>query len=173
MSVSFIELVSSLEQPGCGSPTGIDSHGYRPQPRASSSPFKTERVGDGADRGAPEHWTSNIQNPPVQCTHANFDVRCSSSGLLPDLGRGKAVFQTKKRRGLLRVEKVATKGFFAVAEDSVGNRVPEKSSYMSQLVFVGFPDGPHRVGTVVSVLKKEGAITCFVRGDSLFLAWRN
>jgi len=173
VSVSFIELVSSLEQPGCGSPTGIDSHGYRPQPRASSSPFKTERVGDGADRGAPEHWTSNIQNPPVQCTHANFDVRCSSSGLLPDLGRGKAVFQTKKRRGLLRVEKVAMKVFFGVAEDSVENRVPERSSHMSQLVFVGFPDGSHRVGTVVSVLKKRRSdhLSCW-RGQ-LFLAWRN
>ena len=79
-------------------------------------------------------------------------------------------FQTKERRGLLRVEKVATKVSFGVAEDSVGNRVPEKSSHVSQLVFVGFPDGSHRVGTVVSVLKKEGAITCFVGGDSLFFS---
>ncbi len=82
-------------------------------------------------------------------------------------------FRTTKRRGLLRVEKVATKVSFGVAEDSVGNRVPVKSSHISQLVFVGFPDGSHRVGTVVSVLKKEGAITCFVGGGSLFLAWRN
>ena len=39
---------------------------------------------------------------------------------------------------------------------------------MSQLLFVGFPDGSLRIGKVVSILKKEGRITYFVEGDSFF-----
>jgi len=40
---------------------------------------------------------------------------------------------------------------------------------MSQLLFVGFPDGSLRIGKVVSILKKEGAITYFVGADDFFL----
>jgi len=39
---------------------------------------------------------------------------------------------------------------------------------MSQLLFVGFPDGSLRIG-MVSILKKEGAITYFFGADDFFL----
>ena len=39
---------------------------------------------------------------------------------------------------------------------------------MSQLLFVGFPDGSLRIGKVVSILKKEGQITYYVGADNFF-----
>jgi len=39
---------------------------------------------------------------------------------------------------------------------------------MPQLLFQGFPDGAIRIGTTVSVLKKDGAVTYFVGPDNYF-----
>ncbi len=39
---------------------------------------------------------------------------------------------------------------------------------MPQLLFQGFPDGAIRIGTTLSVLKKEGTVTYFVGPDSFF-----
>ena len=39
---------------------------------------------------------------------------------------------------------------------------------MPQLLFQGFPDGAIRIGDVLSVLKKEGAVTYFVGPDNFF-----
>ena len=39
---------------------------------------------------------------------------------------------------------------------------------MPQLLLHGFPDGASRIGSVVSVLKKEGVVTYFVGPDNYF-----
>ena len=39
---------------------------------------------------------------------------------------------------------------------------------MPQLLLQGFPDGAIRIGSVVSVLKKEGRVTYFVGSDNFF-----
>ena len=39
---------------------------------------------------------------------------------------------------------------------------------MPQLLFAGFPEGAIRVGSILSILKKEGRVTYFVGADNYF-----
>src|ERR1035438_512010 len=44
----------------------------------------------------------------------------------------------------------------------------QRGSTMPQLLLQGFPDGAMRIGSTLSVLKKEGRVTYFVGPDSYF-----
>ena len=39
---------------------------------------------------------------------------------------------------------------------------------MPQLLFAGFPEGAIRIGSILSILKKEGEVTSFVGDDNYF-----
>jgi len=88
-----------------------------------------------------------------------FFLRKNHKFRLTDLDREIVVVSDNVLADFLRATKIATK--LSLGRNTIprGGRVPMKLSRMSQLLFVGFPDGSHRIGTVVSVLKKEGAIT--------------
>ena len=148
--------------------------GLIPTATASSSHFEKERVGDGVDRGAPKHWTSNIKNPPVQCVHANFDVRFSSSGLLPGLDRGNAVVSDKKTTWSFTSRESRDERFLCGGRGFGGESSPREifSHLTVSIRRISRWVTPCRHGGERFKKKKERS-PVLLEGTAFFLAWRN